>query len=572
MNDGITEDDGSSSEEPDESPDGFLQDEIVKGILEEGCIPCVDDPAIPSTRIVHSVFGNHHVSTVWIEYPAWFKYRRDDCAVHTSIISDISLTWSCSWERNCLKDALVGFDGGKNAPTKKCNLLWTKHLKNWASLTEYNRHSHFPGSWCVGRKDRLASSLTRKKREHINDFNFIPETYILPLHRVKLRQRLATCSDKSSWIRKPVASSQGRGIKVLSFDSVKLMVTNTKKKIQKKKSVLPAIPSKDTLSSSSSKSTNGRSWLIQRYLSRPLLVNDYKFDLRVYVVATSFNPLCVYMFPEGLARFCTEKYSNTNKSNPYKHLTNYSINKKSEKYQQNLDENKDGTGSKWSMSALFEFLEKHHSVAQVAKVKADMNDVIIKTLIAAEDEIYSKSNSLLSEGGRNSCFELYGFDIMIDKDFRVWLVEVNISPSLMTASPLDKRIKTIMICDTLHLVGIPAGPFVATSQPVSRRPVSSGRRIVHPKSQEPKNQISLKDKSWEELDAQDKMLVEKVAQENTRRGHFDRIFPPVEKPKLHKYYLDLFTSKKYANSLVFKFEQQVASKILTKNNHILEKK
>ena len=52
------------------------------------------------------------------------------------------------------------------------------------------------------------------------------------------------------------------------------------------------------------------------------------------------------------------------------------------------------------------------------------------------------------------CFELYGFDILIDSNFRPWLLEVNISPSMSSSSPLDKKIKTTLICDTFNLVGI----------------------------------------------------------------------------------------------------------------------
>ena len=55
---------------------------------------------------------------------------------------------------------------------------------------------------------------------------------------------------------------------------------------------------------------------------------------------------------------------------------------------------------------------------------------------------------------RNVCFELYGFDILLDSKLKPWLLEVNISPSLSSSSPLDKKIKTTLICDTLNLIGV----------------------------------------------------------------------------------------------------------------------
>lgn len=69
--------------------------------------------------------------------------------------------------------------------------------------------------------------------------------------------------------------------------------------------------------------------MISNYVSNPLLINGHKFDLRIYVLVTSFDPLRIYVFKEGLARFASEPYNtSTGKKSKYVHLTNYSINKK----------------------------------------------------------------------------------------------------------------------------------------------------------------------------------------------------------------------------------------------------
>ena len=52
-------------------------------------------------------------------------------------------------------------------------------------------------------------------------------------------------------------------------------------------------------------SLEGKEIIVQRYLSKPLLLDGIKFDLRVYVVVTGFNPVQAYICDEGLARFCT---------------------------------------------------------------------------------------------------------------------------------------------------------------------------------------------------------------------------------------------------------------------------
>ena len=84
------------------------------------------------------------------------------------------------------------------------------------------------------------------------------------------------------------------------------------------------------------------SCIVSRYITNPLLIGGLKFDLRVYVLITSLDPWRIYVYDEGLARFASEPYNtpnptnssaeNQSKHNKFAHLTNYSINKKNEKY------------------------------------------------------------------------------------------------------------------------------------------------------------------------------------------------------------------------------------------------
>lgn len=83
---------------------------------------------------------------------------------------------------------------------------------------------------------------------------------------------------------------------------------------------------------------------------------------------------------------------------------------------------------------------------------SNIKDAVIKTCIAHEPAITTSYSRCTKN--RNVCFEIYGFDILLDNKLRPHLLEINISPSLSSSSPLDKKIKTTLITDTLNLIGV----------------------------------------------------------------------------------------------------------------------
>ena len=98
--------------------------------------------------------------------------------------------------------------------------------------------------------------------------------------------------------------------------------------------------------------------MAQRYLHKPFLVDNLKFDLRIYVLITSVIPLRIFIYKEGLARFATQDYVSplgSNLNNLCMHLTNYAINKESEDFVQPTGA--DDFGHKRSLTSIFKAID-----------------------------------------------------------------------------------------------------------------------------------------------------------------------------------------------------------------------
>ncbi|KAJ6658177.1 hypothetical protein lerEdw1_001444 [Lerista edwardsae] len=197
----------------------------------------------------------------------------------------------------------------------------------------------------------------------------------------------------------------------------------------------------------------GEDLICQLYISKPFIIDGFKFDLRIYVLVTSCDPLRVFVYNEGLARFATTAYSdpsNSNLDDVCMHLTNYSINKHSANFVRDED-----SGSKRKLSTFDKHMQQNgYETDQIWK---DIEDVVIKTLISAHPII--KHNYLTCFPNHtmwSACFEILGFDILLDRKLKPWLLEVNHSPSFSTDSLLDKEVKDQLLYDTLILVNLGA--------------------------------------------------------------------------------------------------------------------
>lgn len=161
-----------------------------------------------------------------------------------------------------------------------------------------------------------------------DDYNFFPQTWILPSEFAEFRQQIDNLqkNKKKTFIVKPAASCQGRGIFLTrSLDNLNPF----------------------------------DHFVVQRYLHKPFLIDELKFDLRIYVFLCGIDPLRVYMYKDGLCRLSTVKYQSpaaSNLGNLCMHLTNYAINKSNKDYEKNTEMDQDDKGHKRSLKFTLKFI------------------------------------------------------------------------------------------------------------------------------------------------------------------------------------------------------------------------
>jgi len=288
----------------------------------------------------------------------------------------------------------------------------------YANLHEHQRVNHFPGSTELTRKDSMFLHLNEMAEVFGREsFDFIPETYVLPEQVEKFLE--AYEAKKGLWIVKPSNNSCGRGIFVLrELDELPLH----------EKSV------------------------VSKYVENPLLIQGLKFDLRIYVLVTQYDPLRAYVYREGLARFASAPFSTAEEhlSDSFRHLTNYSVNKTSSEFRENKSLQADNCGHKWSLSALNRHLA--WTGTDVNLMWSRIMDLIAKTLLAVEPTIGASTRHATDQLG--TCFEIYGFDILVDTNLKPWILEVNLSPSMQADSPLDWQVKSTLVSDAFNLIGV----------------------------------------------------------------------------------------------------------------------
>jgi tubulin polyglutamylase TTLL6/13 len=122
------------------------------------------------------------------------------------------------------------------------------------------------------------------------------------------------------------------------------------------------------------------------------------------------------------------------------HLTNYAINKCNKKFVFNTSDQNMNTGHKRSLTSVYKYLASIGVDVDIIKKKIDK--MIVKTLLVGKpmlEHMYSLSQT--DNLANDHCFQILGFDVLLNEHLEPILLEVNHTPSFATDTPLDKHIK-----------------------------------------------------------------------------------------------------------------------------------
>ena len=296
---------------------------------------------------------------------------------------------------------------------------YTEMIRN-ISINKYQKIYEYLNVDDYHDKNLLYKNYKIMKNIFNDDYNFMSETFCYPEDKIIINERFGnyTLNLNDLWLVKPIYFAQGNGI--FFFKSLK--------------------------------DIKEKEFILTNYISNPHLINNKKYDLRLYVLISGFKPLRIYLYNEGLVRRASAIYNISLESleNKYIFLTNTAINQHNKDYifpNNSFDSN----ANIWCLKTYQKFLKKNNIDYNLIWEK--IKDLIIKIVISFQDKILIKNNKKLNLLDIN-VFTLLGFDILITDKYEPILLEINNKPSIQIYNKVDEPVKMNLFSDTLNIVGI----------------------------------------------------------------------------------------------------------------------
>ena len=175
--------------------------------------------------------------------------------------------------------------------------------------------------------------------------------------------------------------------------------------------------------------------IIQKYLDNPLLYQKRKFDIRCFVLVDS--NLNVFFCREGHLKSSSKLYD-LNSNDKFIHITNHSLQKKCSKFAQYE------FGNEMSYDDFKKVMKEDNIPMEKFDKMIEEMKYLIKISFKAVGNKLLKINPVL-------CFEIFGYDFILDNDFKPWILEINNNPGLGISSPVILKLVPRMLDDAFRL-------------------------------------------------------------------------------------------------------------------------
>lgn len=187
----------------------------------------------------------------------------------------------------------------------------------------------------------------------------------------------------------------------------------------------------------------GRLLIAQQYIVNPLLLAGHKFDIRAYMFVATLEPEPVVFFHDGYLRINIEKYDVSDLSNKWSHISNIGLQKAHPEYEQKkLD-------TKWSLKTWTKFLLENKMIDDETyyerTLKPQIAGIAQAAFKCAEHEFRKNTKGLGS-------FALFGIDILIDENWKPWLLEYTKTPAGHSTLEADDTLFADMMHEALAII------------------------------------------------------------------------------------------------------------------------
>jgi hypothetical protein len=308
---------------------------------------------------------------------------------------------------------------------EKCSLIWIDGILTMDEAEKIRMHQRVNKIPCMDFicfKSTLFDELNRVRAKYPNLVDFYPPTYLLPSDYPEFQschsKLCAKKPDPPMWVVKPPSGSCGRGIHLISslYEALNIPFAS-----------------------------------VAQLMVEPLMLDGYKFDFRFFLLISSLSPYSAFIYKEGIARFCTERYTHPTKKtrdHRFMNLTNTAVNVGSERPPEEFTQ---------PATAILEQVARRSPGMRA--VWGDISDAcrmllasIYPTILATLPKHSPGAIAPEQMEPSQHFFHLLGVDIIIDSNGKPRVLELNDRPSYSVTVPFEKDLKTNMLREIFYHV------------------------------------------------------------------------------------------------------------------------